>query len=188
MVCVRCKMAVEAVLKETGISFHSVVLGRAILAAELTASQKVKLQNGLQHYGLELMEDQTKILVERIKTEIISLLHSEESLQLKLSVYLSRVLDYNYTYLANTFSEKEGITLEHYFIAQRVERAKELMLYENMSSAQVADVLEYSSPSHFSVQFKKITGMTPAEFKKLSQSDKFEWRPLSNNHRSADRE
>jgi AraC-like DNA-binding protein len=140
--------------------------------------QKGKLEEGLKHYELELLEDRSKILVERTKTEIIGILHSSQPLQYKLSAHLSKVLDYNYTYLANTFSELEGITLERYFIAQRVERVKELILYEDLSLAQITDELAYSSVSHLCLQFKKVTDMTPAEFKKLCKLDDFVWRPL----------
>jgi AraC-like DNA-binding protein len=176
MVCVRCKMAVEAVLKANNIAYNSVELGRADLADELTPAQRAKVAEGLLHYQLELMEDPGRILVERIKTEIITLLQSRQPMQLKLSVHLSKVLNYNYTYLANTFSEQEGMTLERFFISQRVERVKELIVYEYFPLVQIAEELGYSSVSHLSQQFKKVTGITPAEFRKRCQSDKFIWR------------
>lgn len=178
MVCVRCKMAVEAVLKANQVDYSSVELGRAKLAAPLTPVQKKGVAEGLAHYQLELMEDRNKILVERIKTEIIGLLHAPDTLKLKLSVHLSQALDYNYTYLANTFSEEEGMTLEKYFISQRVEQVKELIVYEDLSLTQIMDELGYSSVSHLCLQFKKVTGLTPAEFKKRCQSDDFVWRPV----------
>lgn len=178
MVCLRCKMAVEAVLQAAGIPYLSTELGRVKLPTPLSSEQKTELNKGLKYYGLELMENRNKILVELIKTEILGLLQSPHTMQLKLSVHLSQTLQYNYTYLANTFSELEGITLERYFIAQRVERAKELMVYENLNLTQVADELAYSSVSHLCLQFKKVTGLTPAEFKKLCQSDNFVWRAL----------
>lgn len=178
MVCIRCKMAVEKVLNDNAISFHAVELGIAKLCAPVTAAQKEKVSKGLAYYHLSLMEDRNKILVERIKTEIIRILHTEEPLRYKLSAHLSQILDYNYTYLANTFSEVEGITLEKYFIQQRVERVKELIVYEDLSLAQITDQLNYSSVSHFCLQFKKVTGLTPAEFKKHCGSDDFVWRPV----------
>lgn len=178
MVCIRCKMAVETVLKEAGVCYVSVILGKAVLAQELTPVQKAKVEEGLKYYELELMQDKKEILVERIKVEIHSLLKSPGKTQFKLSAYLSNALDFNYTYLSNTFSEKEGKTLEHYFIAQRIERAKELMVYETLSLAQIADELLFSNVSHLCVQFKKVAGITPAEFKKLCLSDDFEWRAL----------
>ena len=124
------------------------------------------------------MEDHNKILAERIKAEIIGLLQSPKIFKLKLSVHLSQSLGYNYTYLSNSFSEQEGMTLEKCFISQRIERAKELMVYEDLSLTQITDELAYSSVSHICVQFKKVTGLTPVEFKKRSRSDNFVWRPL----------
>jgi AraC-like DNA-binding protein len=138
-------MAVEEVLKANAISYHSVELGVAKLSAPLTAVQKETVSKGLAHYHLSLMEGRNKILVERIKKEITGILHAEEPLRFKLSAHLSQALDYNYTYLANMFSEEEGITLERYFIQQRVERVKELIVYEDLSLAQITDQLNYSS-------------------------------------------
>lgn len=176
MVCIRCKMAVQSVLASNQIEYRSVELGRVLLVAPLTADQKDKLVKGLAYYQLYLMDDPNEILVERIKTEILGLLQSPHTLQLKLSVHLSQALDYNYTYLANLFSEHEGMTLEKYYICQRVERIKEFIVYENMSLSQITDELAYSSLSHLCMQFKKVTGLTPAEFKKRCLSDDFLWR------------
>lgn len=178
MVCIRCKMAVEAVLREAGVDDALVELGRARLAAPLTEDQKTAVKKGLAYYHLALMENRNKILVERIKTEIRRLLAAPEQMQLKLSVYLSQVLDYNYTYLANVFSEEEGMTLEKYFINQRVERAKELMVYEELPLGEITGQLKFSSVSHLCLQFKKVTGLTPAEFKKQCRLDDFTWRPV----------
>jgi YesN/AraC family two-component response regulator len=171
-------MAVEAVFAAANINYVFVKLGKAVLAQELTPAQKAKVEEGLKYYQLELLQDKKEILVERIKVEINSLLTSPDKTQLKMSAYLSNALDFNYTYLSNTFSEKEGKTLERYFIAQRVERAKELMVYEDSSLAQIADKLSFSSVSHLCVQFKKVAGLTPAEFRKLCINDDFEWRAI----------
>lgn len=178
MVCVRCKMAVESVLQELGIPYTSVELGRAQLAAPLSLQQQAAVVKGLAHFQLELMEDRTRILMERIKTEIITLLQAPQPLQLKLSVHLSQLLNYNYTYLANLFSDQEGMTLEKYFITQRTERVKELLLYEDLTLTEIADELLYSNVSHLCQQFKKVTGLTPAEFKKCCASDDFVWRAV----------
>lgn len=178
MVCVRCKMAVQAVLDDAGVAYLSIELGWAKLKEALAPEQKTKVQQELGRYALELMEDKTAILVERIKTEIIRLLHSTDPIQLKLSAHLSNVLDYNYTYLANTFSEQEGITLERYFIAQRVERVKELIVYEDMSLNEIMNEMSYSSVSHLCLQFKKVSGLTPAEFRKMSRLENFIWKAL----------
>lgn len=178
MVCLRCKMAVEAVLQANGIAYLEVQLGWAKLEEELTTAQRTAIEKGLRHYGLESMADKKKILVERIKTEIISLLQSPQKIRLKLSAHLSEVLEYNYTYLANMFSEQEGQTLERYFITQRIERVKELMVYEDFSLSRITDELNFSSVSHLGQQFKKVTGITPAEFRKRCQMDDFVWRKL----------
>jgi YesN/AraC family two-component response regulator len=171
-------MVVEAVLKTAGVDYVSVVLGRVVLTHELTTMQKIKVEEGLAHYELELIEDKTKILVERIKTEITSMLHTENKTHLKLSAHLSDIMSYNYTYLANTFSDQEGMTLERYYISQRIERAKELIVYEDLSLNQITDELAYSSVSHFCLQFKKVMGITPAEFRKRCQCEDYIWRNL----------
>jgi AraC-like DNA-binding protein len=178
MVCLRCKIAVEAILSANDIPYEDVQLGWAKLKVELTDTQRTAVENGLKHYGLELMGDKRKILVERIKTEIVGLLHSPHNMRLKLSAYLSDMLGYNYTYLANTFSEQEGITLERYFITQRVERVKELIMYEDLSLSQIADELNFSSVSHLGQQFKKVSGIPPAEFRKKCQMEEYIWRKV----------
>jgi AraC-like DNA-binding protein len=178
MVCVRCKMAVQAVLEEAGAPYLAIELGWAKLREHLTLEQTVQVREGLDRYELAMIEDKTAILIERIKTEIVRILHSPDPMHLKLSAHLSQVLDYNYTYIANTFSEQEGITLERYFIAQRVERVKELIVYEEMSLNQIMDELAYSSVSHLCLQFKKVSGLTPAEFRKQSRAENFIWKAL----------
>lgn len=178
MVCVRCKMAVQLVLEEAGVAYEAIELGWAKLNVGLTPELKQKIAQGLARFELEILEDKTRIMVELIKTEIIRLIHSSGPMQLKLSAYLSGALGYNYTYLANTFSEQEGITLERYFIAQRVQRVKELMVYEDLPLGDITDELGYSSVSHLCLQFKKVAGITPAEFRKLSRTKHFIWKPL----------
>lgn len=178
MVCVRCKMAVRAVLEAAEIPYLSIELGKIKLPAALSATQRTILNKGLKHYQLELMENKVRIFVERIKTEINNLLHSPNSMHLKLSAHLSMVLGYNYTYLSNTFSELEGITLERYFITQRVERVKELLVYEDLSLTRIADKLSYSNVSHLCLQFKKVTGITPAQFKRRCQAGDYVWREV----------
>jgi AraC-like DNA-binding protein len=178
MVCIRCKMAVQSVLEENAIPYLSIELGWAKLHRELTPAQKKRVEQGLKRYQLELMEDKNRILVERIKAEIVELLHSPHPMQFKLSVHLSQELDYNYTYLANTFSAVEGITVERYFIAQRVERVKELIVYEDISLTEITEELRYSSVSHLCLQFKKVAGITPAEFRKQCRDDHFIWKAI----------
>lgn len=171
-------MAVQAVLEEVGIVYSAIELGWAKLAAPLTAEQEQALVAGLKRYDLALLRSKTSILVESIKNEIAGLLQSPHTLQLKLSVHLSQALGYNYTYLANTFSEQEGLTLERYYIAQRVEKVKELIVYEDRPLGEIAYDLSYSSVSHLCLQFKKVTGQTPAEFRKKSKTENFIWRAL----------
>ena len=178
MVCLRCKLAVEQVLKENNVEYTAVELGWAKLRDEPCPALVAKINDDLRQVGLELMQDKTRILVENIKAEINRLLQEPGLLTYKLSVHLSQILQYNYTYLANTFSEMEGITLERYFIASRVESVKTLMLYEDQSLSEIAENLGFSSVSHLCLQFKKVTGLTPAEFKKMSRSQNFIWKKL----------
>lgn len=175
MVSVRCKMAVQSVLKELKIDYLHIELGEVKLAAALTPEQQKKLKAALKHYELELMDDKKKVLVEQIKVLIIETFHASDSeMHLKLSEYLSKHLLLDYTYLANTFSEKEGMTIERFFIASRIERVKELIAYEALSIKEIAYQLNYSSVAHLSRQFKKVTGQTLSLFKKLSESPDFD--------------
>jgi AraC family transcriptional regulator len=170
-------MAVQAVLGGLKIDYLSIELGRVELAAELTPEQKDQVNEGLKYYALELMNNKKMIVVERIKTLIIQKFNTPDPDQgLKFSVYLSESLHYDYTYLANIFSEMEGSTIEHYYISNRIERVKELMIYEALSIKEIAYQLNYSSVSHLSLQFKKVTGHTPSIFKKLCETRDFVWR------------
>lgn len=178
MVCVRCKMAVQAVLEHLDIGYISIELGTVKLSAVLSPEQMQRLEEDLKHYQLELVKDRKKGMVERIKALIVEQLHSPEShSSIKLSVLVSKGMNYNYTYLANLFSETEGSTIERYYIESRAERVKELLVYEGLTLNEIAYRLNYSSVSHLSKQFKKVTGKSPAHFKKLCLSDDFIWRP-----------
>jgi AraC-like DNA-binding protein len=179
MVCLRCKMAVQSVLEELHIEYESIELGRVNLRTYLSSDQKKLLNNALKKYELELMEDQKTVLVEQIKVIILELFQEPDTeMQIKLSAYLSTKLNYQYTYLSNLFSEKEGFTIERFYIVSRVERVKELMMYEDLSLSDIAYQLKYSSVSHLCLQFKKVTGQTPSAFKSLCQSNDFVWRKL----------
>ena len=161
-------MAVQSVLEGLKISYKEIELGRVKLTDGINAQQRQQLNTALQHYHLELMDDKKKIITERIKTLIIQLLHEEpEAIQLKLSVYLSNSLQYDYTYLSNIFSEVEGSTIERFYIVNRVERVKELLIYDELNLTEIAYQMHYSSVSHLSAQFKKVTGLTPSHFKQL---------------------
>lgn len=177
MVCVRCKMAVQSVLDELKIEYLTIELGRVTLTGELNAEGQKNLIKALAHYGLELMDNKKKILVERIKTLIIEMFNSpNDEVRSKFSEYLSKSLHYEYTYLANCFSDMEGSTIERFYILYRIERVKELLVYEALSIKEIAFQLNYSSVSHLCLQFKKVTGQTPTMFKKLCESEEFVWR------------
>lgn len=179
MVCIRCKMAVQAVLEALEIPYTSIELGRVKLANGINAQQRQQLNAALQHYHLALMDDKKRVIAERIKTLIIELLHGKNDvMQLKLSVYLANSLQYDYTYLSNIFSEVQGSTIERFYIVTRIERVKELLIYEDLSITEIAGQLNYSNLSHLCLQFKKVTGQTPSEFKKQSEADDFVWRKL----------
>ena len=177
MVSLRCKMAVQSVLESSKIDYLSIKLGEVKLAADLTAEQKKILTTALQRYELELINDKRKIIVERIKTLIIETFHSSGiEMRLKFSAYLSQTLDYDYTYLANTFSEMEGGTIERFYISTRIERAKELIVYEGLSIKEIAHQLNYSSVAHLSYQFKKVTGESLSMFRKRCELPGFIWK------------
>ncbi len=177
MVCVRCKMAVQTVLESLNIDYVLIQLGKAHLKTNLTGEEQKKLNHALKHYHLELMEDTKKILTEQIKILIIELLQrGPGENHEKLSVYLSKNLHYDYTYLANTFSETEGRTIERFYIENRVERVKELLVYETLNITEIAYKMNFSSVAHLCLQFKKVTGNTPSMFKKLCESESFVWR------------
>jgi AraC family transcriptional regulator len=177
MVCVRCKMAVQSVLEELGIPYKKIEYGFAELNLDLTDEETKQIDLALKRFELSLMSDRKKILTERIKVLILEWLKNpQKEGALKLSVMINQQMSYDYTYLANLFSEVEGTTIERYYIENRIERAKELMIYEGLSAKEVTYELHYSSVSHFSLQFKKVTGYTPAEFKKQSESSNFIWK------------
>lgn len=170
-------MAVQSVLEELGISYKSIELGSVELTGRINAQQREQLNVALQHFHLELMDDKKKIITERIKTIIIELLHDRNYImELKLSSYLADRLEYDYNYLSNLFSEVEGFTIERFYILNRIERVKELLIYEDLSVTEIASLLNYSNVSHLCLQFKKVTGYTPSGFKKESGAEDFVWR------------
>ncbi|HUR29873.1 MAG TPA: AraC family transcriptional regulator [Saprospiraceae bacterium] len=177
MVCVRCKMAVQAVLGELNIKYQTIELGQVVLTEVLSLNEQSILDTHLRKYQLELMHDKKNVLIEKIKTAIIELLQSsKDAIPHKLSVYLSEKLEYDYTYLSNTFSDMEKMTIERYFIVSRIERVKELIVYEKLSISDIANLLHFSSPAHLSLQFKKITGYTASNFRSLTESNTLIWR------------
>ncbi len=170
MVSYRCKLAVMAALDALGLHYGAVDLGEVKVTEDLTQEQHNQLAIILMKSGLELMDSKKAILVEKIKLIIIEMVHySDEIPKVNFSNYLSETLDFNYTYLANLFSQTTGITIEHYTIIQKVERVKELLLYDELNITEISYKLNYSSTAHLSHQFKKITGLTPSYFKKIRQ-------------------
>ena len=161
-------MLVKEELKKLGLHFIVVDLGEVEIMEDLTAEQRAQMKSALLLSGLELMDDQKAMLIEKVKTVIIEMVHyADERPKTNFSDYLSEKLNYDYTYLANLFSEVKGITIEHYIIAHKIERVKELLLYDELNLTQISYKLNYSSVAHLSNQFKKVTGLTPTHFKKL---------------------
>ena len=168
MVSNRCKMMVREELKKLGLHFMVVDLGEVEIMEELSDQQRIQLQTALQESGLELMDDKKAILIEKIKNIIIEMVHhSEEVIKTNFSDYLTTKLDYDYTYLANLFSEVQGTTIAQFLISHKVERIKELIIYDELSISEIAWKMNYSSVAHLSNQFKKTTGLTPSHFRKL---------------------
>lgn len=171
MVSARCKMVVKDALKAMGLHFVIVDLGEVDVMENITTSQREQLRTTLQEAGLELMEDKRAILLEKIKLAIIDIVHHrEEDMKINFSHYLSEKLDYDYTHLANIFSEASGTTIEQYMIAQKIERIKELITYDELNITEIAWKMNYSSVAHLSNQFKKVTGLTPSHFRKIKEN------------------
>lgn len=175
MVCNRCKLAVRSTLENLKLHPVAISLGEVDIAEDnLTAEQLVAINTEFATLGFELIDDKKSRIIEKIKNVIIKLVHySEDETRLKHSEYISQELHYDYSYLSKLFSEVEGITIEHYIISQKIEKAKELLVYDELSLSEIADQLGYSSVAHLSAQFKKVTGLTPSHFKKLHDRQRF---------------
>jgi AraC-like DNA-binding protein len=172
-------MAVQSVLDKMQWKYTEIELGWVNLDAELSSEQLQQFNSKLKFYHLEILENKKKVLVERIKTVIIEMLHAAtHDEKIKFSEFVSKALHYDYTYLSNIFSELENSTIERFYIEQRIERAKELMIYDEMNVSEIAYELDFSSISHFCLQFKKVVGQTPSAFKKLSSAPDFIWRKV----------
>ena len=168
MVSNRCKMIVKSELEKLGLQFKTINLGEVEITDDLSEENKNLLNINLKKSGLSLIEDKKGILVEKIKNSIIELVHySENQLSINFSDYLSQKLNYDYTYLANLFSEHQNITIEHYFLSHKIEQVKELLIYDELNITEIADRMHYSSVAHLSNQFKKMTGLTPSAYKHL---------------------
>lgn len=168
MVSNRCKMAVKEVLKEMGLHFIIVDLGEVEIMEDLTTADRDILKKGLLDSGLELMDDKRAILIEKIKTIIIEMVHhTDEFIKVNFSTFLSEKLNHDYTYMANLFSEVQGTTIEQFIILHKIERIKELLIYGELNITEIAWKMNYSSVAHLSNQFKKMTGLSPSHFKQL---------------------
>jgi AraC-like DNA-binding protein len=168
MVSLRCKLVVKAALEDLGLHYKYINLGEVEINEELSPETWQALKEKLQVSGLELMEDKKSILIEKIKNIVVELIHySEENVKYNFSTYISEKLNHDYTYLSNLFSQVTGSTLEHFIIAHKIEKVKELLLYDELNLTEIAYKLHYSSVSHLSFQFKKVTGLTPSYFKKI---------------------
>lgn len=168
MVSLRCKMIVKSELENMRLHFTTVELGEVEITEDLSAQEQKQLKTALLKFGLELMEDKKSMLIEKIKNIIVEMIHyTDEPPEINFSDYLSKKLNYDYNYISNLFSEVKGTTIEHYIIAHKIERAKELLIYNELTLTEIAYKLHYSSVGHLSNQFKKVTGLTPSFFKKM---------------------
>ena len=161
-------MVVKAELEKLGLKYVYVKIGEADIIGEISADQLIQLKSGLKKTGLELMDDKKSILVEKIKNTIIELVHyTDNEIKVNLSDYLSNTLQFDYTYLSNLFSEVKGITIEKFYLTHKIEKVKELIVYDELNLSEIANKMHYSSVAHLSTQFKKYTGLTPTHFKML---------------------
>lgn len=170
MVSNRCKMAVKEELKKLGLHYILVDLGEVKIKETISSEKRELLKLNLHQSGLELMDDKKAMLIEKIKTIIIQMVHhSDEIIKINFSDYLSEKMNHDYTYLSNLFSKAQGNTIEHYIISHKIERIKELIIYGEHNITEIAWKMGYSSVAHLSNQFKKVTGQSPSFFKQLKE-------------------
>jgi AraC-like DNA-binding protein len=168
MVCIRCKIVVKSELEKMGLHHTRIELGETEIMEDISTDQMKQLDLALRKTGLELMDDKKSILVEKIKAIIIELVHyTDDQIKINLSDHLSEKLNHNYSYLSNLFSEVKGMTIEHFYLAHKIEKVKELLVYDELNLTEIAYKMHYSSVAHLSNQFKKMTGLTPSHFKNL---------------------
>jgi len=168
MVSTRCKIAVREAFKNLGLKLTQVELGEVEIVETISEEKMDALKISMLNIGFEIIEDRRAILIERIKNIVIEMVHhSEMVLKVNFSDYLSEKLNYDYTYMANVFSEVQGISIEQFIISHKVERIKEYIIYDELNMTEIAFKMNYSSVAHLSCQFKKVTGLTPTYFKKL---------------------
>ncbi|MES2557026.1 MAG: AraC family transcriptional regulator [Bacteroidota bacterium] len=168
MVCNRCKMVVKSELEQLGLLPLRVELGEVELKEDLSDEDKEQINTRFRELGFELIDDKKSRLIERVKNLVVELVHhSNEPLNVNVSDYLVQHIPMEYKYLSNLFSEVEGTTIEKFYIAQRIERVKELLVYDELSLSEIADRMGYSSVAYLSTQFKKVVGLTPSHFKSI---------------------
>ena len=172
MVCPRCIKVVKDEFEELGLSVERIELGEVTLSSTISTEEIEKIKTVLNRDGFELIDDKKGRIIERIKTLLIERIHFSENgfESLNTSVVLSKELGHDYSYLSHLFSSVEGITIEKYMINQKIEKVKELLVYDEFSLSEIAFMLGYSSVQHLSNQFKKVTGLTPSYFKKLKEN------------------
>jgi len=170
MVCNRCILVVQNELEKLDLKIKNIRLGEVTLENDLTPEDKQKIENVFEPLGFEVIDDKKGRIIEKIKNTIINLVHhQEQDLKTNLSDVVSEELHHDYNYLSNLFSEIEGTTIEKYFIAQKIEKVKELLVYDELSLSEIAFRLNYSSVAYLSNQFKKVTGLTPSHFKQVKE-------------------
>jgi len=170
MVSLRCKMLVKEELERLGIPFGFIDLGMVELLEDISLKQRNELKKSLSRFGMKLHKDKKSILIEKIKNTILEMLqYTDGSPTMNYSEYISEKLNYDYTYLANIFSEVKGNTIQQYIILNKIERVKELLLYDNLNLTEISYKLHYSSVAHLSGQFKKVTGYSPSFYKEMKQ-------------------
>lgn len=168
MVCLRCEIAVQTIIEKMGLTLIHISLGEVVIQEKLNHNQLSKLNTVLKDYGIELLDDKSSITIEKIKAAIIDLVHNKHNdINTNLSNYISLLLLQDYHSLSKLFSQKQGITIEKYFIYQKIEKVKEWLVYDELTLKEIALELNYSSTAYLSNQFKSITGLTPTDFKKL---------------------
>jgi len=171
MVCNRCIMAVQNIFEDLGYHPTSITLGEVEIATEMPSADLEKLNESLVNFGFEIIDDSKSLLIEKIKTVVIDMVHYKaDSVRVNYSTYIESKLNRDYTYLSNLFSEVTGVTIEKYIINQKVERVKELLVYDELSLSEIAFEMGYSSATHLSGQFKKVTGLTPGHFRQVKEN------------------
>ena len=174
MVCARCKMVVKFELDKLGLHYTRIELGETEILEDISTEQIECLKVALKTTGLELMEDKKRLLAEKIKTTIIKLIHyTDHQNNIHLSDYLSEKLHHPYPYLTKLFLEVKGTSIEKYYLVQKIERVKELLVYDGLTLSDIAYKLHYSSEAHLSKQFKKMTGLTPSHFRNLKNNSRY---------------